>query len=383
MHGNVFGVVQPEAPCQNIDLPRSGAVSEKGNDMRTETGGNHRRGLFLALESFAGTAALLLDAKGDLEYGNRQACDFLDCAGDDLLKAKWKAVAPLFDLPAQLPFSSKPHMCNAEIPSSAGSRLLSLELHALDDGAGRGHFALLKDRSVLDHIERELFLASEHRRWTHQCETLMHDLKGILNSMQISLELLSHTETESADVSPEAARKQRRIAALKEDLARMNHALRALPGADGDAEPDIAEFDARDLIKEIFTTLRQLLRRKNVELKLEMPEVPLSARGRRAWIKQALFNVAVHRLNAMHTGGALVVDAATTDHGVVVKLRNDVPDMREGMIDEGYRLFCPGRKNGGATDLLVARAIFESQGGAMEVKSGSVDSTVFVMHLPR
>jgi signal transduction histidine kinase len=163
----------------------------------------------------------------------------------------------------------------------------------------------------------------------------------------------------------------------------MNRALRALPGADGDEEPVITDFDAGELVREIFTTLRQLARRNNVELKIELPEGPLPARGRRAWIKQALFNVAMHRLNAMRAGGRLAVEAATTDERVVVKLRNDVADMREGMIDEGYRLSCLGRSSGGATDLQVARSILESQGGAMEVRSGGVDNTVFVIRLPR
>jgi signal transduction histidine kinase len=372
------------ALCQNIGLSRSGTVTEKEEtDMHSETGGNHRRELFLALEEFAGTAAVLLDAKADLEYANRQACDLLDWAeGEELLKAKWKAIAPLFAFPPALPFSSKPHLCHAEIPLSAGSRPLSLELHALREGAGRGHFALLRDRSVLDHLERELLLASERRGWGHQCATLTHDLNGILNSMQISLELLAAADSETTDVTPEAARKRRRIATLKEDLGRMNLALRALPGADGGAEPAVTEFDARDLIKEVFAILRQLVRRNSVELKLELPEAPVPVRGQRVWIKQALFNVFVHRLNAMRAGGRLEIEAATTDRGGVVRLRNDVPDMREGMIDPSSRLFCPGRTNGGATDLQVARAILESQGGAMEVSSGSVGSTVFVMHLP-
>lgn len=351
--------------------------------MRTETGGDRRRGLFLALDSLAGTAALLLDAKGELEYGNRQACDLLDCAGEDLLREKWKAIAPLFDLPPYKPFSSKPHLCNAEIPLSAGTRLLSLELHALDEGAGRGHFALLKDRSVLDHFERELFLASERRGWSHQRETLMHDVNGILNSMQISLELLSNVDTESVEVSPEEARRQRRIATLKQDLARMNRTLRAMPGADDGAEPAIVEFDARELIEETFTSLRRLVRRNNVELKLDLPQVHLPVRGRRPWLKQALFDVALHRLNAMRAGGRLAVEAATTNQGVVVKLRDDVPNGREGIIDESFRLFCAGRNYGSATGLQVARSIFESQGGAMEVKSDSGGSTVLVMRLPR
>lgn len=351
--------------------------------MRTSKVADHRRGLFLALESFAGTAALLLDRNANLEHGNRQACDLLDCADDGQLQAKWKVIAPLFGLPTQTPFSGKPRLCNAEIPLSAGTCPMSLELHALDEAAGRGYFALLRDRGVLDHLESELFQASERRGWGHQCVTLMHDLKGILNSMQISLELLANAEEEAADVSPAEARKRRRIATIKEDLGRMNLALRALPGVDGGAEPPVTEFETCDVIRENLAILRELVRRNSIELTLGLPKAPLPARGRRPWLKQALFNVTLHRINAMRAGGRLVVEAAMTEQGVVVKLRNDVPDMRDGMVDAGHRRFCPGRSNGSTTDLQVARAIFESQGGAMDVESGSMDSTVFVVRLPR
>ena len=351
--------------------------------MRTGKVADHRRGLFLALESFAGRAALLLDRNANLEYGNRQTCDLLDCADEGQLGATWKVIAPLFGLPTRTPFSGKPRLFNAEIPLSAGMRPMSLELHALDEAAGHGYFALLRDRSVLDHLERQLFQASERRGWDHQCVTLMHDLKGILNSMQISLELLANAEEKAADVSPAEARKRRRIATMKEDLGRMNLALRALPGADGGAEPPVTEFETCDLIRENLAILRELVRRNSIVLKLELPQTPLPARGRRPWLKQALFNVTVHRINAMRAGGRLVVEAAMTEQGVVVKLRNDVPEMRDGTLDAGHRLFSQGRSNDGTTDLQVARAIFESQGGAMDVECGDMDSTVFVLRLPR
>jgi len=355
---------------------------EKNSDMGKKAGGDPRRGLFLALESFAGSAALLLDSTGNLEYGNQDACDLLDCAGEYPLNARWNEVVPLFHLPLHSP-PATPLLCSAQIPIGGGSRLLSLELHALDASVGRGYFALLKDRSVLDHLERELYLASERRGWNYQCAAFMHDLKGILNSMQISLELLSNADIESTDVSPEEIRRQRCISTLKDDLARMNRALRSLPGTEGDSDPVVTEFDARHLIMEIFTVLRHLVRRNRVELTFDLPQTPLPARGRVAWIRQALFNVAVHRLNAMRAGGRLAVEAETTDQGVVVKMSNDVPDMREGMIDQSYRLSCRGRKSGGATDLQVARSILESQGCTMDIIAGSVDSTSFVMRLPR
>ena len=349
--------------------------------MRADKVADHRRGLFLALESFAGTAALLLDKNTNLELGNRQSCDLLECADDGQLEAKWTVIAPLFGLRTHTPFSGKTRLCNAEIPLSIGTCPMSLELHALDEAAGQGYFALLRDRSVLDHLERELLQASERRGWGHQRVTLMHDLKGILNSMQISLDLIETTEEAVADVSPAQARKRKRMATAKEDLGRINRALRALPGMDAGADPPIIEFETCDVIRENLAMLRELVRANNIELELDLPVAPLTARGRRPWLKQALFNVIVHRMNAMRAGGRLVVEAAMTAQGAVVKLRNDEPDMCDDMVDAGHRPFCPGRGNGSTTDLQVARAIFESQGGAMDVESAT-NSTLFVLRLP-
>jgi signal transduction histidine kinase len=274
-------------------------------------------------------------------------------------------------------------LSSAEIPSAGGARRLSLELHALDKSAGAGHFAILKDCGALTPLELELLLASEQRGWDYQRETLMHDLKGILNSMQISLELLSDAEADMAQASSPEGRKQRRIASMKADLTRMDRALRALPGADGVAEPAITNFDVREVLREIFTALRQLVRRSKVELKLDMGDIAVMVRGRRPWIKQALFNVAVHRLNAMRGGGSLAVGASMTDEAVAVTLRNDVPDMRQGLIDESFASFGAVRGNHGANDLRVARFILESQGGTMEVASNGAESTDFVLRLPR
>jgi signal transduction histidine kinase len=344
------------------------------------TAGNQRLGLFGALAALTGSAALLLDRAGDVEYGNSAARELLQCSDDDLLRAKWKVIRPLFALAFPLPVA---RVTKAEIPVAGGSRLVGLEWHALDAVAGEGHFVLLKDRGVLDPLEHELLLASERRGWTYRHETLLHDFKGILNSMQISLELLSDGDIglPASGPSPETVRTQRRITALKADLARLNRALHGIPGAEG-AIPAIADFDVRDIVKEVFAALRQLVRRHSVDLRVELPEAPLPARGRREWISQALFNVAVHRLNSMRAGGRLLVAAALADKGVSVRFTNGVPDMRDGLIGDSYRLFRPGTRGAAATDLQVARSIFESHGGSMEIGSGDGDDTVFQVSLP-
>jgi signal transduction histidine kinase len=340
-----------------------------------------RRGLFLALESLSGTAALLLDDKGALEYANRSACTLLGCEDEASLKVQWQQVAPLFGFSFQR-LALKPQLYQANIPLADGERSLSVELRPLHEQAGRGYFAILRDPAHLNSLERELLQASECRGWTYLRESVLHELKGILNSMQISLELMSDAEAEPPVVHPEHERRQRRVASLKEGLTRVDRALRLLPGAEGNGEPPVAEFDASDLIKEIVATVRQLARRNNVELKIDLPDGPVPARGRRRWVRQALFNIVVHRLNAMRAGGSLIIGARATDSGMVVHVHDDVAELRGPLVEESTRYSHAGRFNVGVSELMVARAIIEAHHGTLDVDTGSTGGTVILVCLP-
>lgn len=366
--------------CQNGGAARASYNGQK-IIMSVSTTGNERRAWFRALSELAGVPALLLDGQGRIEYANPLAYELFECAGEAVLAAKWATISPLFGVPAA--------SGTASVPVGGGSLRIALELRPLDAAAGGGAFALLKDRGRFDPLERELLLASECRAWTHESAVLLHDLKGILNSMQISLELMSDPDAEVKQLTAEEARRERRIVTLKDDLSRLNQGLRALPGSNRESDPPIEDFDARELLKEVLGTLRLLARRNNVEVKLESPDVPLPVRARRPWIRQALLNIATHRLNAMRAGGKLSVVATAPQGssaglpGLCVRFGNDAPDLREASAEELDRSFCPGRRNAGNTDLVVARAVFESAGGSLQIFNDEAGAgSVVEMHIP-
>ena len=355
--------------------------------MKRETGIEGRRhGLFHVLQSVSGAAAVMLDAQGRLEHANASACAVLGCVSPQELAARWDQILPLLELPPHSA-SAPAHLCTVPLFSAPQPAQLVAELHALDEDAGSGYFALLKNPLALDQFDRELILASERRGWSHQREALTHDLKGILNSMQISLELLSDPDAAPVDAGSAEGRRRRRVAAIKEDLLRMDRALRLLPGAEGYADPPVTQFDVRDVIKEIVATLRQLVRRNNVELQLNLPDEPLALRGRRNWIRLALFNVIVHRLGAMRAGGRLALDVHANGESLEVTLRDDAADLRDGMIDPACRIPLSGRlgsqMNGPALDLQVARAVVEAHGGSMRATAGADRALQFTLRLPR
>ncbi len=349
--------------------------------MRTAPETQQRRALFSALQSFAGSPALLLDAEGRFEDGNQAARDFFECASESDLDLAWTAAFSSFDWPVAQAGAGEPQSRSASVSVNGHPRSVGLQLHALDREAGGGWFVLLKDCGVLNNLERELLLASECRGWVHRSALLVHDLRGIMNSMQISLELLSDPDA-AAVPSPEESRRQRRIASLKEDLERMNAALRALPGSEREPEPATEQFDAHELVRDVLNTVRLLARRNSVQVRIELPGTPVLLSGRREWVRQGLLNIALHRLNAMRAGGQLRVAVTTAEGELKITLENNVPDLHGGAT-RGERVFNAGRGVSADADLLVARAICETAGGSLQIGAAASGGSIVEMTLPR
>ena len=338
-----------------------------------------RHSVFVALECFAGQPAMLLNAAAAVEFANAAACSMLECPNYAALAVKWPRIVSAFGIPALTPSGKTPQLYQANIDFAAGLRPLSLELHALGCEAGSGYFAVLKNPGILDRMEEELLLASERRGWTYLRESLLHDLKGILNSMQISLELISDPDT-GMELAQEE-RRRRRIASMKDGLTRLDRALRLLPGAQEDDEPGFEGFDAGQLVKEILSGLRQLLRRSHIDLDLDLPDGLPAVRGRRSWIRQALLNVAVHRLNNLPTGGSLGVEVRADAKTIFFTWRDNATASNEHAMAESYRFSCPGQTLA-STELRVARAVVEAHAGTMTIEQGSAGTTI-VLQFPQ
>ncbi|MEO8004116.1 MAG: hypothetical protein ABI771_04370 [Betaproteobacteria bacterium] len=66
-----------------------------------------------------------------------------------------------------------------------------------------------------------------------------------------------------------------------------------------------------------------------------------------------------------------------------MRFGNDEPDLRDASTEELDRSFCPGRRNPGNTDLVVARAVFESAGGSLQILSDKAgQGSIVEMHIP-
>jgi len=331
-----------------------------------------------ALATRMGLGLLLIDRQGHPRFCNRTALDLLGCGEADGLDERWaelQAVSISTDTRAaggaSLAFT-------ADLPQNGSIRFLRGESRPTDDGQE----VFLKDRRNLGELDLELLCASRMREWIHQCDALVHDANGAVNTIQLTLELLDGQWPGS--MAGEQAREPHRrnhVSVIRDNLEKLKGTLRKLAGAH-DAAPAAVDIDLRDLVHETAATLRMPARRRRIGLDVQVGDRPLRIRSNRARVRQALVNVALSRLECMAERSTLVLEANASPRGIELLCRDD--GELSGSDRAGiYRILPAEFAAGSSTDSLrLARAIVEFEAGEFQVRSEAGEGTSFRFVFP-
>jgi len=337
-------------------------------------------GRFGALSRIMNVGVLLLDSAGELEFANPLACELLGSPGEDDLKGAWGTMKPLLRLDTELPETTKPRPLKVNLPLKDGLRFLRLEVYALEEDSCTGYLVLLKDRRMVDVLETDLLLASQMRAQVHLYGALAHDLRAPLNAMHITLELLA--DTLSSESFSDESRQRRYVAVLKEEVARLNRALRTVLDHGAPLSAASQEFDLRAVVEEIVALLGPQANRQRIDLQIRLADREAKVRGHRDRLKQALLNVAINGLEAMPNGGRLQIDVSVQDPTVNITMRDNGPGIPDELLDEIYHVYFTTKKVGSGIGLYVARLVMESHGGDIQVDSKPGAGACFTLTLP-
>jgi signal transduction histidine kinase len=308
---------------------------------------------FGALSRFMTVGVILLDSAADLEFANPIACDLLGAEGEADARDRWAALKRQLPLEAErLAGQTSPMRFVVDFGGKAGTRSLRLEVHTLQHSECEGYLVLLRDRRAVDTLEANLLLASQMRSVVYVNRALAHDLRAPLNSMQLTLDLLTDSIGGDGESSAQRAdQRERQLSILREELTRLNDIVRSVldRGESLDLLPQ--PFDLRELVREANRLLGPQARRQRVEVELRMPERPVILNAYRDRIKLALINLTLDGLESMPEGGRLAIDLATDSAETSITVRGTGTGARS--LDDVFRIHAAG--GGAALGMYVAR----------------------------
>lgn len=347
---------------------------------------------FEALAKLLNFSVLLLDRDTKLKFASIDAHRLFDANDTDALRRDWRDCYERLNLPdlAALVKNNKPFSHRAELHTPANRRLLRMDIYALRHDECDCYMMLLKDREVLDGLDRQLMLASQHPIQRYLTSTLVHDLNAPINTMRITLELIERMPLSAAlsNSSDVLAKWDRYKGILREELGKLKAQVADIPRIFGATQQTTSiEFDLRNVIKDVGRFLKHETTSRQIRPELLLPADPLMIEGRPLELRLALLNLACGLMEATQRGGHFQMHAITTEGLAEIVLRGD--DTRlDAQAIAGYEQLAFVPINQTDIGLLVARLIVEAHGGEIQVVMSSEQrlTTIRVrlpIHLPR
>ncbi|HWH46588.1 MAG TPA: hypothetical protein VN664_02220 [Burkholderiales bacterium] len=326
-----------------------------------------------ALATSMGLGLLLLDSTGRPAFSNRAAFDLLGCSDLDGVAARWQALLAVMVTQGDAVPEAASRAFTADLPLQGTTRFLRGEIRS----AAGGREVFLKDRRSLGTIDIELLRASRMREWSHQCDTVVHEANGALNSIQFALELLvGQWPGQEASGQVRESQGRNHVTVIRENLDKLKNTLRHLLGAD-DTAPASGVFDLRDVVQEAIYTLRMPSRRHRIDLQSRVSATALPLKGNRARIRQVLVGIALSRFDSLAQRSHLTLEANAEGQKLEIVCRDDGP-LAEGARAAIFKLMGTESDAGTAADAFrLARAVVESEAGEFQIDNDGGSGTVF------
>ncbi len=210
-----------------------------------------------------------------------------------------------------------------------------------------------------------------------------HELRTPLSVMQSNIEammdgLLEPNPDELAELHGEVGR-----------LARMVEDLRLLSLADaGQLQLTLAPLDASKLIERVVGLMTPMAEAHAVNLKSNVPLLPVILHGDKDKLQQALTNLIDNAVRHAPTGGQVTVGVAHTKQAVFISVADNGPGISAADLPHVFERFWRSDKSrsrhsgGSGLGLSIVKQMAELHGGTVQAVSPESEGTQFTIALP-
>jgi signal transduction histidine kinase len=214
---------------------------------------------------------------------------------------------------------------------------------------------------------------------------LAHEIRNPLSTIRLNMELLAEDFAETDAGSPTKQRDRRaraKIELVRQECDRLQKLLGDFLdfARQESLSPEPGNLNAElDQLLDFFAIRAQ---EAGVEVVRYLdPELP-SVRLDRETFRSAILNLLLNAVQAMESGGQLVVRTRPAGLGVLVELIDTGPGMDAETLGKVFRAFYTTKQGGSGLGLPTARKIIEAHGGTIDVESTPGRGTKVTIWLP-
>lgn len=346
------------------------------------------RGLLEAVFNTIREGILVVDTAGAVHYSNDAARRMTGLGEQDMARVSWWKFVPGLGAPVgdTGPGGSPPVMTREVELSYPEPRFVRIYLVPLRDAGG----GLERDPMwtvILTDITKEKVSTTELIESERLSSIFMlaagvaHEIGNPLNSVTIHLQLMQR-QLAKLRRTRTTERLEHGLRICREEVERLDGIIRNFLEALRPGEMRMQEVSIMVLLEDSLRFLGAELANRSISVELEAASSVPAILGDPNQIKQVFFNLIKNAMEAMETGGRLVIRIRSDDEHLHVHFADSGSGIRAEELGKLFQPFQTTKARGNGLGLMIVERILRSHGGKVGIDSQSGRGTVVTVSFP-
>ena len=228
--------------------------------------------------------------------------------------------------------------------------------------------------------------------------SVAHELGNPLNALSIHLQLIEReirklrpssclvnldNDHQKIEISDIYSKLEKYVSVAKGEIGRLDYIVTQFLQAIRPARPNLKKNSPNDIIEETIELLRPELKNRGQSLKINLNEALPLAFFDAGQIKQSLINLIKNSMQAMSTGGELIIKTGEAKEGVWISLTDTGCGIPQEQIKQIFEPYYTTKEKGSGLGLMIVQRIVRDHDGRLELTSHGSKGATFRIWLPK
>ena len=276
-------------------------------------------------------------------------------------------------------------------------RLYAAPLDGQIEGS-TGMALILHDATEVREKTYDVIESERIQALTLLAASVAHELGNPLNALSIHLQLIEReirklrpssclvnldNDHQKIEISDIYSKLEKYVSVAKGEVGRLDYIITQFLQAIRPARPNLKKNSLNDIIEETIELLRPELKNRGQSLKINLNEALPLAFFDAGQIKQSLINLIKNSMQAMSTGGELIIKTGEAEEGVWISLTDTGCGIPQEQIKQIFEPYYTTKEKGSGLGLMIVQRIVRDHDGRLELTSHGSKGATFRIWLPK